>query len=174
GCGFMHLRGAFGGAEPVVKVGDDLFLSGPLAQALPPDLLVRLLAQPPRGIADLGVPVHSVGLGGGLGVFLALEEPGVVDIFTSRPERWGFHALSGVLEPREPSLCLIRRDAAVVYGGDGAAARWRQRVEEWVRRGRQGLDRLRIEVRPAGGGHQPPDGWRLRRRWSDIVAWFAG
>jgi protein-L-isoaspartate(D-aspartate) O-methyltransferase len=171
-CGFMHLRGPFGAADPVVRMGEGLFLSGPRASSVPVDLLARLLAQPPRRVGGLIVPVNSFGLGGGLGVYLAMEEPGVVDIFTSHPERWGFHALSGLLDPREPSLCLVRRDAVVVYGGDGAADRLGARAAEWVERGRPGLDRLRIEAWPAGGAPDRPDGWRLRRRWSDVVVWF--
>lgn len=171
-CGFMHLRGTFGGADPLVAMGDGLFLSGPGAASVPVDLLAQLLAQTPRRVGGLIVPVNSFGLGGGLGVYLALEEPAVVDIFTSRPERWGFHAMSGLLDPDEPSLCLVRRDAVVVYGGDGAADRLRARAVEWVERGRPGLDRLHLVVHPAGEGPDRPGGWRLCRRWSDIVAWF--
>lgn len=171
-CGFMHLRGAFGDADPVVSMGEGLFMSGSRARDVPLDLLARLLAETPRRLGDLIVPVNSFGLGGGLGVYLALEEPGVVDIFTSQPERWGFHTLSGLLEPDEPSLCLIRRDAVVVYGGDGAADRLRTRAVEWVEQGRPGLDRVRIEVWPAGEGPDRPGSRRLRRRWSDITMGF--
>lgn len=171
-CGFMHLRGAFGASDPVAAMGDGLFLSGPRASSVPVGLLTGLLAQTPRRVGGLIIPVNSFGLGGGLGVYLALEEPGVVDIFTSRPERWGFHAMSGLLDPEEPSLCLVRRDAVVVYGGDGAANRLRVLAAEWVDRGRPGLDRLRIEVYPAGEGPDRPDGWRLPQRWSEIATSF--
>lgn len=173
-CGFMHLQGAFRDVDPLVDMGDGLFLSGPQADAVPLDLLADLLARPPVRVGDLIVPVNSFGLGGGLGIYLALLEPGVIEIFTVNAERWGFHATSGVLDPAARSLCLIRRDAVVVYGADDAAARIRRRAREWVELGRPGLDRLRIEVYPAGAAPQAPGGWRLGRRWSDVAVWFDG
>ena len=173
-CGFMHLRGAFGAADPVVSMGDGLFLSGPRADDVPLDLLGGLLAQTPRRVNGLIVPVNSFGLGGGLGVYLALQEPGVVDIFTTEPQRWGFHTVSGLLDVPARSLCLIRRDAVVVYGTDRAADRLRARAVEWVEMGQMGLDRLRIEIWPSGRAPDRPGGWLLRHRGSDVVSWFDG
>lgn len=171
-CGFMHLRGAFGVADPVVSMGDGLFLSGPQAGEVPLELLGGLLAQPPRRVGGLIVPVNSFGLGGGLGVYLALQEPGIVDIFTTEPERWGFHTVSGLLDAPARSLCLVRRDAVVVYGADAAADRLRARAVEWVQMGQPGLDRLRIEVWPSGQAPERSGGWLLSHRWSDVVSWF--
>ena len=179
GSGFMHLRGAFGHGEMLVEMGDGLFLSGPHAPEVPLDLLATLLGERPRVIGDLIVPVSSFGLGGGLGVYLALEEPGVVDIFTSQPERWGFHTLSGVIDIAGGSLCLVRQDAVVVYGSEAAAERMKQRAEEWVALGRPGIDRLRLEVYPTGRlperpdrPDQTPSRWLIRGQWSDLVVWF--
>lgn len=175
--GFMHLRGAFGHGDGLVEMGDGLFLSGPRAPAVPLHVLADLLGTRPRVVADLIVPVNSFGLGGGLGVYLALEEPGVVEIVTSRPERWGFHALSGVVDVEARSLCLVRQDAVVVYGSEAAAGRVRKRAAEWVALGRPGVDRLRVDAFPTGaGGVGSPSGsirrWLVRGRWSDLVIWF--
>jgi protein-L-isoaspartate(D-aspartate) O-methyltransferase len=177
--GFMYLRGAFGVPERGIPMGDGLFLSGPEARRVPLDLLRDLLSQPPRRVGGLVVPVDSFGLGGGLGIYLALLEPGVVDIFSVDPERWGFHAVSGVLDVASRSLCLIRRDAVVVYGTDDAARRVRRRAEEWVEMGSPGVERLRVEVLPTGNdaGRSATDGspsgpWLLRQRWSNVVVWF--
>jgi protein-L-isoaspartate(D-aspartate) O-methyltransferase len=170
--GFMHLRGAFGGGDKVVEMGDGLFLSGPRALDVPLDLLAALLSQTPRTLTGLIIPVNSFGLGGGLGVYLALEEPGVVDLFTSRPERWGFHALSGVVDPEARSLCLVRQDAVVVYGSDEAGERIKTRASEWVAMGRPGVDRLRIEAHQAGTVATRSNGWLISGTWSDLVVWF--
>jgi protein-L-isoaspartate(D-aspartate) O-methyltransferase len=173
GSGFMHLRGTFGNGDTLVEMGDGLFLSGPRAPEVPLNLLAALLADRPRVVGDLIVPVTSFGLGGGLGVYLALEEPGAIDIFTAQPERWGFHTLSGIIDVAGRSLCLVRQDAVVVYGADTAAERMRRRAEEWVALGRPGVDRLRLEVYPAGtgldGGRRFPGRWLIRGQWSDLV-----
>jgi len=176
-CGFMHLRGAFEGSDPIVDLGEGLFLSGPQAPDVPLDLLRALLSSPSRRVGGLIVPVNSFGLGGGLGVYLALQDPRVVDIFTTAPERWGFHTVSGLLDIPARSLCLVRPDAVVVYGSDAAADRLRSSAAEWVGVGRPGLDRLRIEVWPAGRGPGEParngqGRWVLRHRWSDVTCWF--
>ncbi|MDQ7843719.1 MAG: class I SAM-dependent methyltransferase [Armatimonadota bacterium] len=186
-CGFMYLRGAYAGDDPVVDLGEGLFLSGPAARKVPPDLLEALLSAPPRRVGGLIVPVNTFGLGGGLGVYLALQEPGMVDIFTAAPERWGFHSVSGLLDISARSLCLIRPDGVVVYGSDAAAGRLRSRVLEWVARGRPPLDHLHLEVWPAddrppeavtegrtpeGRGPNGRERWVLRYRWSDVVCWF--
>ncbi|HLA24924.1 MAG TPA: hypothetical protein VJ206_05975 [bacterium] len=172
--GFMHLRGAFGHGDNLTEMGDGLFLSGPRAHTVPLDLLAALLAQPPRMLADLIVPVNSFGLGGGLGVYLALEEPGVVDIFSTQPERWGFHALSGIIDVEARSLCLVRQDAVVVYGTDTAGERIKECAREWVAMGRPGVDRLRVEAHPAGTVPPRAGRWVLPGEWSDLVAWFDG
>jgi protein-L-isoaspartate(D-aspartate) O-methyltransferase len=180
GSGFMHVRGAYGSGEMLVAMGDGLFLSGPHAPEVPLDLLATLLGERPRTVADLVVPVSSFGLGGGLGVYLALEEPGVIDIFTSQPERWGFHTLSGVVDVNGRSLCLVRQDAVVVYGSEAAAERMKRRAEEWVALGRPGIDHLRLEVYPTGSLPEQPDRpghtpsrWLIHGQWSDLVVWFA-
>jgi protein-L-isoaspartate(D-aspartate) O-methyltransferase len=170
--GFMHLRGAFGRGDSVVEMGDGLFLSGPGARSVPLDLLSSLLAQQPRTLGDLLVPVNSFGLGGGLGIYLALEEPGVIDIFTAQPERWGFHALSGIVDIGGQSLALVRPDAVVVYGTDAAGERMRQRARDWVAMGRPGVEHLRIEVYPSGMATERPGRWLIRGEWSDLVVWF--
>lgn len=175
----MHLRGAFGHGDTLVEMGDGLFLSGPRAEEMSLELLAALLADRPRALGDLIVPVNSFGLGGGLGVYLALEEPGVVDIFTTQPERWGFHTLSGIIDVPGRSLCLVRQDAVVVYGTDAAAKRMKRRAEEWVAMGRPGMDRLRIEAYPAGAAVGPegvaaeqPGRWVIRGAWSDLIVWY--
>ena len=170
--GFMHLRGAFGRGDNLVEMGDGLFFSGPRAHEVPLDLLAALLAEPPRMLADLIVPVNSFGLGGGLGVYLALEEPGVIDIFSTQPERWGFHALSGIIDVEARSLCLVRQDAVVVYGTDTAGARIKERARRWVAMGRPGVDRLRVEAYPTGTVPSRTDRWLLPGEWSDFLIWF--
>jgi hypothetical protein len=127
-------------------------------------------------VGTLIVPVNSFGLGGGLGVYLALQEPGVVDIFTSQPERWGFHSLSGVIDVAEGSLCLVREDAVVVYGSDAAAERMAQHAREWIALGRPGVDRFHLQVLPAGAAAEEPKErparrWLIRGRWNDLVVW---
>ena len=170
--GFMHLRGAFGHGDTVVEMGDGLFLGGPRAHDVPLDLLGVLLAEPPRALAGLIVPVNSFGLGGGLGVYLALEEPGVIDVFTAQPERWGFHALSGIIDVEARSLCLVRQDAVVVYGTDAAGERIKERARAWVALGRPGVDQLRMESHPIGTGSSHAGGWVIRGEWSELVVWF--
>ncbi len=172
--GFMHLRGVFGHGDEVVAMGEGLYLSGPLAHEVPLDLLAGLLAQQPRRLASLIVPVNSFGLGGGLGIYLALEEPGVIDVFTTLPERWGFHSLSGVIDVAERSLCLVRPDGVVSYGTDAARDRVRQRAGEWVEMGRPGVEQLRIEAYPAGVAVSRPGAWFIRGTWSDLVVRFEG
>jgi len=174
GSGFMHLRGAFGHGDVMVEMGDGLYLSGPGAREMPLDLLASLLAERPRALRDLVVSVNSFGLGGGLGIYLALEEPGVIDIFTTQPGRWGFHTLSGIFDVEGRSLCLVRQDAVVVYGSDAAARRMRRRAEEWVAMGRPGVDRLRIEAHPSGGaaGDAHPGRWVIPGRWSTLTVWY--
>lgn len=170
--GFMHLRGAFGRGDSVAEMGDGLFLSGPHARDVPLDLLSALLAQRPRALGDLVVPVNSFGLGGGLGIYLALEEPGVIDIFTAQPERWGFHALGGIVDVEGRSLALVRPDAVVVYGTDAAGERMRERAREWVAMGRPGVEQLRIEAYPSGTAAERPGRRLIRGEWCDLLVWF--
>jgi protein-L-isoaspartate(D-aspartate) O-methyltransferase len=172
--GFMHLRGAFGHGDTVVEMGDGLFLSGPGARGVPLDLLSALLAERPRVLGDLLVPVNSFGLGGGLGIYLALEEPGVIDIFTAHPERWGFHALSGIIDVDARSLALVRPDAVVVYGAEAAGDRMKRRAQEWVAMGRPDVDQLRIEAHPSGMAAERPGRWLIRGEWSDLLVGFGG
>ncbi len=153
-------------------MGEGLHLSGPHAHDVPLELLAGLLAQQPRRLAGLIVPVNSFGLGGGLGIYLALEEPGVMDVFTTQPERWGFHSLSGVIDVAERSLCLVRPDGVVSYGTDAARDRVRKRAGEWVEMGRPGVEQLRLEAYPAGAAVPRPGGWIIRGEWSDLAVWF--
>jgi protein-L-isoaspartate(D-aspartate) O-methyltransferase len=138
GSGFMHLRGAFGHGDALVEMGDGLFLSGPHAPEVPLHLLAALLAGRPRVVGSLIVPVNSFGLGGGLGVYLALEEPGVVDVFTSQPERWGFHSLSGVIDVAEGSLCLSARMPWWCTGRTRPPSGWRSMLGSGSRWGGRG------------------------------------
>lgn len=170
--GFMHLRGAYGHGDNLAEMGDGLFLSGPRAHDVPLDLLAALLAEPPRMLAELIVPVNSFGLGGGLGICLALQEPGVIDIFSTEPERWGFHALSGVIDVGARSLCLVRRDAVVVYGADAAGERIKDCARAWVAMGRPGVDRLRVEAHPTGTAPVREGRWVIHGEWSDLLVWF--
>lgn len=170
--GFMQLRGAFGHGDDVVEMGDGLFLCGPRAPEVPLDLLASLLAEIPRRLTGLIVPVNSFGLGGGLGIYLALQEPGVIDVFATHPERWGFHALSGLLDVEARSLCLIRPDGVVVYGTDAAGERVLRRAAEWVAMDRPGVERLRVDAYPAGQIGDRSGRWLVRGRWADLVVWF--
>ena len=172
--GFMHLRGAFGRGDSVVEMGAGVFLSGPGARDMPLDLLAALLAERPRTLSGLIVPVNSFGLGGGLGVYLALAEPGVIDVFTAQPERWGFHALSGIIDVPARSLALVRPDAVVVYGTDAAGERMKQRAREWVAMGRPGVEQFHIEAHRHGTAAEQPDRWLIRGEWSDLLVWFDG
>ncbi|HEV8354439.1 MAG TPA: methyltransferase domain-containing protein [bacterium] len=177
-CGFMMLKGAYGTDDPaadtsMVPMGDGLFLSAPGLPSVPLGLLQSLLNQPPRRVGGLIVPVNALGFGGGLAIYLALSEPGMINIFTSNPEAWGFHAVGGLFEPRERSLCLIRPDAVVVYGSDAAAQRMQRRAEEWVALGRPGYADVRVVARPAAA-EQPtsPRTWVVRRRWYSFAVSF--
>lgn len=175
-CGFMPLQGAFGpdvtGDDPRAPMGDGLFISGPGSRDAPPELLEELLNQRPRRVSDLMIPVNDFGLGGGLGTYLALTEVGLVDIFTTDPERWGFHYISGLLDAEAKSLCLVRRDAVVVYGSDVAAERYKRRAREWIERGRPGIDRIHIAAAPAGTLTEQPESWLLRRKHYDVAVRF--
>lgn len=182
-CGFMNLQGKYGTPDPILPMGDGLFLSGPSARDVPKELLHELLSQPPRRVGDLIVQVNEYGLGSGLAVYLVLQESGVVDFFTTDATRWGFHAISGLLDLQAKSLCLMRRDGVVVYGSDAAAQRLKQRVEEWVHLGRPSLSCLRIEASPSGSteeASEPPTDSPLtlralrtvRQRWYDFGIWF--
>lgn len=171
-CGFMPLVGAFGadGADPSLDLGDELFLTGPGSKMATVKMVQGLLHESPRRVDNLIIPMDDFGLGGGLGLYLALEEPGMLDVSTTNPKRWGFHAMTGLLDPAGPSLCLVRRDAVVVYGTDQAAARMRARAGEWVEMGRPGVDRTRVELSPPGTSRR--DRWTLRRPWHDVQIWF--
>ncbi len=172
-CGFMPLVGAFGadGADPSLELGDDLFLMGPGSRMATVPMIQGLLHETPRRVGGFIIPMDDFGLGGGLGLYLALQEPGMLDVATTNPKRWGFHTMTGLLDPSGPSLCLVRRDAVVVYGTDGASARVRARAGEWVDMGRPGVDRARIELHPAGTT-PPRSRWTLRRPWHDIQITF--
>lgn len=177
-CGFMPLRGAYGpdatGDDPRLPMGDGLFISGPGSRGVSLGLLEGLLSQTPRRVGDLIIPVNDFGLGGGLGTYLALTESGLVDIFATQPERWGFHYISGLLDAASKSLCLVRRDAVVVYGSDAAAERYKRRAREWVDMGRPGVDRIRIAVGPTGIRTEQPGMWLLRRKHYDFTVTFEG
>lgn len=178
-CGFMMLKGAFGTDDPagdarLVSMGDGLFLSAPGLREVPLGLLQELLEQTPRRVGGLIVPVNEFGFGGGLAIYLALTEPGMIDVFTNNPQAWGFHAVSGLFDPHEKSLCLIRQDAVVVYGSDAAAQRMRRRAEEWVALGRPGYRDTRVVARPVGA--EAATGartWMVRRRWYSFAVSFA-
>lgn len=172
-CGFMPLVGAFGtdGADPSLELGDDLFLMGPGSRMATVPMVQGLLHESPRRVGDLIIPMDDFGLGGGLGLYLALEEAGMLDLATPNPKRWGFHTMTGLLDPSGPSLCLVRRDAVVVYGTDAASARMRARAGEWVEMSRPGVDRARVELHPAGTA-SPRSQWTLRRPWHDVQIWF--
>ena len=76
-CGFMRLRGAFAGPETVVPLGDH---TGMLADDVPrpagAEELQDLLAQPGRTLSS-GVQVTVGDLYRGLGLWLAMREPGI-------------------------------------------------------------------------------------------------
>ncbi|MBI2247229.1 MAG: hypothetical protein HYY39_05180 [Armatimonadetes bacterium] len=175
-CGFMPLQGAYGadvtGADPRVAMGDGLYISGPGSRGLSLKLLEELLAQTPRRVSELVIPVNDFGLGGGLGTYLGLAEPRLIDIFTTQPERWGFHYISGLLDAKEQSLCLVRRDGIVVYGTDAAAEEFKQRAMEWVEMGRPGVDSIRLLGKPSGTSTEQPGRWLLRRKHYDFEIWF--
>ncbi|MGH2349227.1 MAG: methyltransferase domain-containing protein [bacterium] len=179
-CGFMMLKGAYGTDDPagdaaLVSMGEGLFLSAPGLPSVPLGLLQELLEQIPRRVGGLIVPVNAFGFGGGLAIYLALTEPGMIDIFTNNPQAWGFHAVGGLFDPQEKSLCLIRQDAVVVYGSDAAAQRIRRRAEEWVALGRPGYADAEIVARPTAAGLvTAPRTWVVRRRWYSFAVTFAG
>lgn len=173
-CGFMPLQGVYGpdatGDDPRFPMDDGLFVSGPGSRGVSVKLLEELLNQTPRRVSDLIIPVNDFGLGGGLGTYLALTESGLVDIFATQPERWGFHYISGLLDAETKSLCLVRRDAVVVYGSDAAAERYKRRASEWIEMGRPGIDRIRIAVAP--GEMEQPGMWMLRRKHYNFAISF--
>jgi protein-L-isoaspartate(D-aspartate) O-methyltransferase len=178
-CGFMPMQGAYGpdvtGDDPRRPMGDGLFISGPGSKGAPAELIEELLKQRPRRVSDLIIPVNDFGLGGGLGTYLALTEAGLVDIFTTQPERWGFHYISGLLDAKAKSLCLVRRDAVVVYGSDTAAERYKKRALEWIEIGRPGIDRIRIGAALVGTEKDvsKPATWLLRRKHYEFAIAFA-
>jgi protein-L-isoaspartate(D-aspartate) O-methyltransferase len=179
-CGFMMLKGAYGTDDPagdarLAPMGDGLFLSAPGLPSVPLELLEDLLGQTPRRVGGLIVPVNAFGFGGGLAIYLALTEPGMIDIFTSDPQAWGFHAVGGLFDPQEQSLCLIRQDAVVVYGSDAAAQRMRRRAEEWVALGRPDYTDTQVVARPADATPlTSPRTWVVRRRWYSFAVSFVG
>ncbi|HET6782074.1 MAG TPA: hypothetical protein VFH67_08245, partial [bacterium] len=175
-CGFMPLQGAYGpdatNDDPRLPMDDGLFISGPGSRGVPVKVLEELLGSTPRRVGDLIIPVNDFGLGGGLGTYLALTESGLVDIFATQPERWGFHYLSGLLDAGARSLCLVRRDAVVVYGSDAAAEHYKMRALEWIEMGRPGVDRIRITAVPRGLRTEQPGSWLLRRTNYDFTFSF--
>lgn len=175
-CGFMPLQGAYAASESSTRIsmGDGLFIGGPGVRGLGMELLRELLSQTPRRVPGVIVPMNGFGLGGGLGVHLALTEPGMVDVYTTQPERWGFHAITGVVDAHAGSLCLVRQDAVVVYGSDAAADRFTRRAAEWVAMGRPGIEALRIEAVPAGTVSGAAGRWTIPGRWYDFQLWVEG
>jgi protein-L-isoaspartate(D-aspartate) O-methyltransferase len=173
-CGFMPLQGVYGpdatGDDPRFPMDDGLFISGPGSRGVSLKLLEELLNQPPRRVSDLIIPINDFGLGGGLGTYLALTESGLVDIFATQPERWGFRYISGLLDAETKSLCLVRRDAVVVYGSDAAAERYKKRASEWIEMGRPGIDKIRIAVAPRE--MEQPGMWMLRRKHYNFAISF--
>ncbi|MGH2396191.1 MAG: methyltransferase domain-containing protein [bacterium] len=173
-CGFMPLQGVYGpdatGDDPRFPMDDGLFVSGPGSRGVSVTLLEELLNQTPRRVSDLIIPVNDFGLGGGLGTYLALTESGLVDIFATQPERWGFHYISGLLDAETKSLCLVRHGAVVVYGSDAAAERYKRRASEWIEMGRPGIDSIRIAVAPRE--MEQPGMWMLRRKHYNFAISF--
>jgi hypothetical protein len=168
-------------------MGDGLFLSAPGLGEIPLGFFQDLLAQTPRRVGGLIVPVNEFGFGGGLAIYLALTEPGMIDLFTNNPQAWGFFSVSGLLDRGANSLVLIRKDAVVVYGSDAAAQRMRQRAEEWVALGRPGYREVRMiahpvserstwyRAQPAAAAPAAISGymWVVRRRWYAFAVSFA-
>jgi protein-L-isoaspartate(D-aspartate) O-methyltransferase len=157
----------------LLPLGQGLSLAGEGLDDYAVAQVATLLDEAPRRVRDVRVAVNEYGLGGGLAFLMAMWEPGMVEIVAEDPARWGFHAITGILDAAHGSLCLMRPDAVVVYGAEAAADRLRAHTAAWVDMGRPGLDRAKMSWLPrspfrrvggALGTGPTPDGKPARAR----------
>ena len=176
-CGFMRLRGAYAGPETVIPLGDR---TGVLAEVGPrpagAEELQALLARPGEN-AGSGVRATMADVYGGLGLWLAMNEPGIGRLSAFGAVTTSGPAASLVIVPGQPGTGILTsaHGCAVLVGlgGDGAAAaglhapfevgacpfgaegtelasRLVRRVRDWAAAGRPSVADLRVSVYPDG------------------------
>jgi len=158
-CGFMRLRGAFAGPQAVVRLGDS---SGLVVEAgvRPPgaDDLASLLAQPGE-TAGTGVQITGREVFSGLGLWLAMHEPGGIGRMTDMApaRRRGRFLLTGAhgCATLEPMTVPEGPDVAFEAGtrpfgeqGQEIAGRLAGHIRGWAAAGRPGLAELRVDAYP--------------------------
>jgi protein-L-isoaspartate(D-aspartate) O-methyltransferase len=170
-CGFMRLRGAFAGPETVVPLGDHTgMLAGDVPQPAGADDLQDLLARPGRTVSS-GVQVTAGDLYGGLGLWLAMREPGIGQLYAfggavrtgpalGRGPGMGLltsaHGCATLLPLDEGDATLRTGPAASFelgacpFGTEGTelADRLVRHVRDWHAAGRPSLRGLRISAYP--------------------------
>jgi len=169
-CGFMRLRGAGAGPETVIALGDEpgLFIELDEDRPVDPAALHRSLVTPGEELPG-GVRVSSSDLWGGLGLWLALNEPGVARLYAIGaavergivPALFAYPGQVGTIAivDRRTLACLVRADEAEAFPvgarayGQGAcdlASRLVDHVRTWDRRGRPSTAGLHVRAYPAG------------------------
>jgi protein-L-isoaspartate(D-aspartate) O-methyltransferase len=174
-CGFMRLRGAFAGPETVIPLGDHTgMLADDAPQPAGADDLPDLLARPGRPLGS-GVQVTAGDLYGGLGLWLAMREPGIGQLYAfGAAARTGPAAAftrgpaMGLLTSAHGCATLLPLDhenrtqrtgpaasfelGACPFGTEGTelAGRLVRHVRDWHAAGRPSLAGLRVSAYPRG------------------------
>ncbi|GAB3520611.1 hypothetical protein GCM10027402_09250 [Arthrobacter monumenti] len=171
-CGFMPLRGALAGPDPVRSLGNEpgILLQFEGDRVIDADLLYSALHEP-GDIVPIGVTLSPGEIRGGLGVWLVLHEPdtGQLSALGTAVERglvpaviaFPGMALTTVLIGRNGLAALVPQHGAGTNAGgiavrtfgrdaDDAGARLAARVREWDVRGRPSTADLRIRAYPHG------------------------
>jgi protein-L-isoaspartate(D-aspartate) O-methyltransferase len=176
-CGFVPMTGELAGTDPVRQLGETpgVFLSLDDDRRLDAAALHAALSRPGR-VLLAGVSIAASDLYGGLGLWLALHDPGVGQLTALGPaaERGLVPGVIDDIPGMKSTTVLVGETslAAIVpapglpvatgfecrvrgYGRDGAdlAKRLAAGVRAWAAAGRPASAAVRIRACPAGDGH---------------------
>jgi protein-L-isoaspartate(D-aspartate) O-methyltransferase len=170
-CGFMRLRGAFAGPEPIRQIGLEppVYLGVAEHYALDDDALSAALAQPGADVPS-GVRATLEEIADGLSLWLALHEPAMawvssIDAAADRALLLGvYYAVrkpvalgSAALVGTDSLAALVRVDDEQPFelgalplgpGGHRLAQRLVEHIHDWDTRGRPGTDGLHVSAYP--------------------------
>jgi protein-L-isoaspartate(D-aspartate) O-methyltransferase len=179
-CGFMRLRGGFAGPDAIVPLGPDvgLWLAVDDHGQIDADVIYQLLTGPSRDLPT-GIQVAADGVWEGLGLWLALHEPGFFNLVargevTERGIVPYLHGVAGRIRTtcgllEQATLCALMRplgqcppppkssnDTSLfelfvrIFGpDDGLAQRLVDQVIAWDAAGRPTTEDLHVRVYPA-------------------------
>jgi protein-L-isoaspartate(D-aspartate) O-methyltransferase len=182
-CGFMRLRGEFGGPETVISTGGvTMTFDAEVDVTGIPELVAR-----PAVARDLNLSATPEEVFGGLALWLALHDPGYCTVdtvwqmgddppiptaatFASNEEMVGWSPASLDRESLAVLAQMNDRLAVHAFGGESSADRLADAVKRWDARGRPSSRSLSVRVHL--GTHPVGHAARLveiRKRWTTVL-----